>query len=448
MLEGFVPFPEEFVRKYRQKGLWVDRTIGEELDGAVATHSDRVALACGGERITFRELGEKATRLALHFIDLGLKPQDRIILQLPNEPEFAYCFYAAVKIGLIPIMSLPAHREAEISFFAQFTHARAHTTPALYKGFSHQAMSRNVRKKAPDMALQFVSGAPVEEGFISLAELLDDKIEERISPESLKEYRPDPLEPALFQLSGGTTGVPKIIPRTHNDYSLNFKAMARICGLTEASVTGIAIPVNHNFALACPGLLRHSLRRGQGRPHPQHQNGSGFGGDPGGEDHHHADPARPPHSVDGVSRPSRLRPLVPPIRDSRWRKAQCRSGEEDYAGPRIQVFKIWVWRKEWVLEPYRGSGRDASQLAGGSPVDEDEVRVVDKSERDVPYGEPGELLVRGPITIRGYYNSPEYNKKAFTEDGFYRTGDVVRMYKGRYLSVEGRIKDDRRVRRR
>jgi non-ribosomal peptide synthetase component E (peptide arylation enzyme) len=78
---------------------------------------------------------------------------------------------------------------------------------------------------------------------------------------------------------------------------------------------------------------------------------------------------------------------------------------------------------------------------GAPMVDDDEVRVVDENDRDVPYGEPGELLVRGPYTIRGYYNSPEYNKKAFTPDGFYRTGDVVRMYKGRYLTVEGRIKD-------
>jgi 2,3-dihydroxybenzoate-AMP ligase len=78
----------------------------------------------------------------------------------------------------------------------------------------------------------------------------------------------------------------------------------------------------------------------------------------------------------------------------------------------------------------------------GAPMfEDDEVRVVDENDRDVPYGEAGELLVRGPTTLRGYYNSPEYNKKAFTSDGFYRTGDVVRMYRGRYLSVEGRIKD-------
>jgi 2,3-dihydroxybenzoate-AMP ligase len=89
-----------------------------------------------------------------------------------------------------------------------------------------------------------------------------------------------------------------------------------------------------------------------------------------------------------------------------------------------------------------GDSEDILLNSQGAPMfDEDEVRVVDENEKEVPYGESGELLVRGPITIRGYYNSPEYNRKAFTADGFYRTGDVVRMYKGRYLSVEGRIKD-------
>jgi 2,3-dihydroxybenzoate-AMP ligase len=72
---------------------------------------------------------------------------------------------------------------------------------------------------------------------------------------------------------------------------------------------------------------------------------------------------------------------------------------------------------------------------------DDELRVVDEGDHEVPPGETGALLVRGPTTIRGYYHAPEYNKKAFTEDGFYRTDDIVRLYRGRYVSVEGRIKD-------
>ena len=90
-----------------------------------------------------------------------------------------------------------------------------------------------------------------------------------------------------------------------------------------------------------------------------------------------------------------------------------------------------------------GDSEDLLLNTQGAPLfDDDEIRIVDENDKEVPFGERGELLVRGPTTIRGYYKAPEYNKKAFTADGFYRTGDVVRLYnKDRYISVEGRIKD-------
>ncbi len=442
MLEGFVPYPEEFVKRYREKGYWVDKTIGEELDEAVVKYADRIALAWEGQHVTYRELGERATRLALHFVDRGLKTYDRLIFQLPNELEFAYCFYAAMKIGAIPIMSLPAHRDAEITFFAQFTKARAHFMPARFKDVSHQAMSREVRGKAPDMTLQFVSGGPVENGFISIAALLDDRIEERVSTDTLKKYRPDPLEPGLFQLSGGTTGVPKIIPRTHNDYSLNFKAVARLCGVNTDCVLGIAIPVNHNFALSCPGLL---------------------GGLASGAKVVLISSPRNETVFEAIQKERVTLMPTPPALLIRWMEDPTR-GKYDLSSlqwvigggarlnPEVAKRITPVLGCKYFQNLGMGEGMgfwtrmdDPEELllnTQGAPLfEDDDIRVVDENERDVPAGERGELLVRGPITIRGYYNSPEYNKKAFTADGFYRTGDVVRIYKGRYISVEGRIKD-------
>jgi len=442
MLEGFVPYPDAFVRRYREKGLWVDKTIGEELDGAVIRYGDKIALACEGRYVTYRELGERATRLALHFIDKGLRTYDRVILQLPNELEFAYCFYAAVKIGAIPIMALPAHRNAEITFFAQFTAARAHVMPAQYKDYSHQALSREVRKKAPEMTLQFVSGEPVEDSFISISALLEDRIEERMPASLLADYRPDPLQPGLFQLSGGTTGVPKIIPRTHNDYSLNFRAIGDICAVTEESVVGIAIPGGHNFALACPGLLGGLCRGAKVVliPTPKTET-----------------------VLDAIQKEKITLMPTPPALLIRWMEfpqlpdydlsslryviaggARLNAEVAKKIGPVLgcEYFQNLGMGEGMGFWSRIGDGQDILLNTQGAPMfDDDEVRVVDENEKDVPYGEPGELLVRGPLTIRGYYNSPEYNKKAFTADGFYRTGDVVKMYRGRYLSVEGRIKD-------
>ena len=442
MLEGFVPFPEIFVKKYKARGYWIDKTLGEEFDEFVNKYSDRVALAFKGEYVSYREMAEKVNRLSLHFIDLGLRPYDRIILQLPNEPEFVYCYFAAVKIGVIPILALPAHRDAEISFFAQFTQARAHVIPSRFRDFSHQAMSREIRKKIPTLELTFVSGEEVENDFISMTTLLRHRIDERISVESLKRYRPDPMEPAVFQLSGGTTGVPKIIPRTHNDYSLNCKRVAEITKVREKSVMGIAIPINHNFALSCPGLMGTLYEGGKVVLIPSTKTETVF---------------------ESIQREKITIMPTPPALLIRWMEAPDLSKYDLSSlevvlagGARLNAEAAKKIKSTLGCDYHQNLGMAEGMLfwterddpedlllnTQGAPMfEEDEIRVVDEEDKEVPYGELGELLVRGPTTIRGYYHSPEYNKKAFTEDGFYRTGDVVRMVRGRYLAVEGRIKD-------
>jgi 2,3-dihydroxybenzoate-AMP ligase len=442
MLEGFVQYPQSFVKKYKEKGYWIDKTLGEEFDEFVNRHSHRVALACMGSYVSYTQMAEKVNRLSLHFIDLGLRPYDRIILQLPNEPEFVYCYFAAVKIGVIPILALPAHRDAEISFFAQFTQARAHVIPSRFRDFSHQAMSREIRKKAPTLEFTFVSGEEVDDDFVSMTTLFNDRIEERISVESLKKYRPDPMEPAVFQLSGGTTGVPKIIPRTHNDYSLNCKRVAEITKVSEESVMGIAIPINHNFALSCPGLMGTLYKGGKVVLIPSTKTETVF---------------------ESIQKDKITIMPTPPALLIRWMEAPDLSKYDLSSlevvlagGARLNAEAAKKIKSTLGCDFHQNLGMAEGMLfwterddpedlllnTQGAPMfEEDEIRVVDEDDREVPYGELGELIVRGPTTIRGYYHSPEYNKKAFTEDGFYHTGDVVRMVTGRYLAVEGRIKD-------
>ncbi len=442
MLEGFVPFPEAFAKRYKERGYWVDKTIGEEFDEFVTRYADRVALVCRGEYVTYREMAEKVNRLALHFVRLGLKTYDRMILQLPNEPEFVYCYFAAVKIGVIPIMSLPAHREAEISFFAQFCKARAHVVPCRSKDFSHQDMSREVRKKAPSIEFTLVSGDDVDPDFISLTSLLGDPIEERVAGGSLKEYRPDPMEPAVFQLSGGTTGVPKIIPRTHNDYSVNFKRAAEILEVTKDSVMGIAIPVNHNFALACPGLCGTLYNGGRVVLIPSPRNETVF--EAVQKEKITIMPTPPALLIRWMEAPELPRYDISSLNAvlAGGAKLNSEAAKKVKAVLGCHYHQNLGMAEGMLFWTRRDDPEDLLLHTQGAPMfDDDEVRVVDENDKDVPYGETGELLVRGPNTIRGYYNAPEYNKRAFTEEGFYRTGDVVRMYKGRYLSVEGRIKD-------
>jgi 2,3-dihydroxybenzoate-AMP ligase len=250
------------------------------------------------------------------------------------------------------------------------------------------------------------------------------------------------MEPAVFQLSGGTTGVPKIIPRTHNDYSLNCKRAAEITRVRKDSVMGIAIPVNHNFALSSPGLMGMLYKGAKVVLIPSTKTEAVF---------------------ESIQKEKITIMPTPPALLIRWMEApelskyDLSSLEVVLAGgARLNAEAAKKIKTTLGCDYHQNLGMAEGMLfwterddpedlllnTQGAPMfEDDEIRVVDENDQEVPYGQLGELLVRGPITIRGYYHSPEFNKKAFTEDGFYRTGDVVRMVRGRYLAVEGRIKD-------
>src|SRR5437763_7903702 len=117
MLEGFVPFPPELAQQYRAKGYWEDRSMASHFDEAFRRHADRIAFVSGDERATYRQLGERVERVALHLLRLGIKPLDTVVVQLPNVPEFLYLYFALQKVGAIPLLALPPHRYHEISYF-------------------------------------------------------------------------------------------------------------------------------------------------------------------------------------------------------------------------------------------------------------------------------------------------------------------------------------------
>ena len=125
MLDGVVPFPAEFARRYREKGYWADKSLAEEFEVVFKRYADRVALIDRDKSITYSELDRLSTNLALHLLDAGFVPLDRVVVQLPNVAEFVILYFALQKIGCIPIAALVTHRFAEISQFVQLSGAKA-----------------------------------------------------------------------------------------------------------------------------------------------------------------------------------------------------------------------------------------------------------------------------------------------------------------------------------
>lgn len=248
-LEGFIPYPPEFIARYREAGYWEDRTLADFFAEVCHRFAHRIALVAGDERITYGELDARAARLALHLLNLGLRPGDRFVLQLPNVPEFVYFYLALQKAGIMPVMALPPHRYTEISHFVKLSEAVGYALPERLGTFEFAAMAERIRSENAHLRWVFVLGDAIFPGSIAIRDLL--QTESGLPQERLAHIEIDPLLPALFLLSGGTTGVPKLIPRTHNDYIYNSKAAAAINDIHPDDALLLVLPMAHNFPLAC-----------------------------------------------------------------------------------------------------------------------------------------------------------------------------------------------------
>jgi 2,3-dihydroxybenzoate---[aryl-carrier protein] ligase len=440
VLHGVVPFPPEFARRYREKGYWRDLSLAEEFAPVFERHADRIAVVDREARITYAEVDRVSDRLALNLLDAGLAPLDRVVVQLPNVAEFIFLYFALQKIGCIPIAALATHRFLEVSQFAKLSAAAACVTPDRYGDFDFTDMVSRVRSEAPSVKLGIVLGeAPA--GFLSLADLISREPKRR--PGELRALRIDPTDPAIFQLSGGTTGVPKLIPRTHNDYAYNSRLAAQVCAVTGDSVLLLALPIAHNLPLACPGLQGYLLNGGKvvlsASTKPE-------------------DLFRliERHRVTHLKVvPALLIRLINDPAIGRYDLSSLRVVQS--GGQRMQP-EVRIRTKQLIpsVTVQENFGMSEGMLffvrlddpeevrmeTCGRPLSpDDEVRLVDDEGREVALGEVGELSCRGPYTLRGYYGVPEYNARQFTPEGFYRSGDLMRLHPSGNYVVEGRKKD-------
>jgi 2,3-dihydroxybenzoate-AMP ligase len=251
MLAGVVPFPPEFAKKYRDKGYWRDKPLRDEYAEVFARFADRVALIDGDTVLTYRDLDRLSTNLALNLLDIGVRPLDRVVPQLPNVKEFPILYLALQKIGAIPIAALITHRYAEISQFVALSGATTCVVPDAARGFDFAGMVERIKGESPALKHVIVLGdAPP--GTHALTDLIERPAKRTVS--ELAHINIDPMDPAVFQLSGGTTGIPKLIPRTHNDYAYNSRAAGAVTEIEQDSCLLLVLPMAHNLPLACPGL--------------------------------------------------------------------------------------------------------------------------------------------------------------------------------------------------
>jgi 2,3-dihydroxybenzoate-AMP ligase len=440
MLDGVVKFPPEYAKRYRARGYWLDKSLATEFAAVFTRFAERVALIDGERRFTYADVDLQSDNLALNLIALGFKPLDRVVLQLPNVAEFVVLYFALQKIGAIPIAALATHRYNEVSQFVDIAQAVACVYPERQSDFAFGPMIARVAEASPCLKFRIVLG-PAGPGELSLSELIDRPA--TLPKSALSGFAADPEDPCIFQLSGGTTGVPKLIPRTHNDYAYNSKTAAQVCGVTGDSVLLLILPIAHNLPLACPGVQGFYFNGGavvlsqSTRPEEVFR-------------------LVERHGVTHIKVvPALLIRLINSEAVTQFDTSSIRYIQS--GGQRLQpevrirtkelIPSVFVQENfgmsEGLLMFVRPEDPEDERLETvGSPIcPDDEVRLIDDDGNDVPFGEVGEMCARGPYTLRGYYGAPEHNAKVFTSDGFYCSGDLMRQNKAGNYMVEGRKKD-------
>ncbi|WP_249044698.1 (2,3-dihydroxybenzoyl)adenylate synthase, partial [Crossiella equi] len=427
-----MPFPAEYAARYREAGYWRGVPFGELLRTWAREYGERTALVDGDRRLTYTELDTAADRMAAGLLVLGIRQGDRVVVQLPNVAEFVVLLFALLRVGAVPALTLPAHRSHEIGHLAELSGAVAYVIPDIFGGFDYRGLAAEVVARVPSVEHVLVLGDPGGIG-TSLSTVDAD-------PVPLPEV--DASDVALLLVSGGTTGLPKLIPRTHDDYAYNARASAEVCELTAEDVYLVALPVAHNFPLACPGVL-------------------GVLG-VGGTAVFLSDPS-PDNAFPLIERSrATVTALVPPLamlwgQATEWEDGDLSSlrllqvgGAKLAPEPAKELPGQLSCRLQQVFGMAEGllnytradDPDDLVEISQGRPLSAaDELRIVDGQGADVPEGETGELLVRGPYTIRGYYRAAKHNETAITPDGYYRSGDLVRRLPTGHLVVTGRVKE-------
>lgn len=441
-LDGFTPYKKKDAETYTKFRWWAGLTFGDVLDRAADIHPDKEAFVDGRTRLTYGRAREKANRLAVSLMDLGIEPLDRVLVQLPNWNEFVFAYFALQKIGAVTVLLIDRYREFEINRLIDLTGATSWIVPSKYRKTDYSPIIQNVLKEHPEMKhVITVRGEGAHEPFHRLEALVETAALTDENLARLAARRPDPMQVAHMGPTGGTTGAPKIVPRTHNSLINGTEYCSKSWEQSIEDINLLAGPIGHDLTFT-KGFIGSVITQGKvvlldstdnqdicetierekvtsiiwvptlAQRMLQYEDLAKYD----------LRSLRKMHSAGGASHPGLVKEVTEKL------KMKFYNG---YGGTEGMTT---ITRTTDDLEVI-------CSTVGRPTCPYDTYKVIDKDGRALPPGEQGELVLKGPGVFTGYYNNPEENKAVFTRDGFFRTGDVARIDEKGYITLTGRIKE-------
>lgn len=439
-----VEFPrhrEAEAEKYTKYRWWLGMTLGDVLNKTADVFPEKEAVVDDRGRLTYEELRERVDRFAAGLVKLGIERGDAVLLQLPNWSEFVCSYFALQRIGSIPVLLISGYKQLEVSHLADLTEAKAWIVPEVYRKVDYRSFIGEVRKKNP--GLKHVISVRGEGNAGVFTATLEDLIGEEftiLDQDRLSNRRPEPTDIAHIIPSGGTTGLPKGIPRTHNDYLCNVEYLHKAGEMNTKDVCLLIVPIGHNLALLnVVGAIFWGYKLVL------------------------LDSTRPEDICSMIqSEKVTYMPTVPSLVKRMIEIEQL--GNYDLTSLKKISAGGEPSPPDLIREVYRKLGCTYINEFGmsegllcrtkltdnvericntvGKPCcPYEEAKILDEGNRELPPNLDGELVTKGPGIFAGYLKNPEENRKSFTKDGFFRTGDQARIDHSGYLKITGRIKD-------
>ncbi len=408
--------------QYLQRGLWTNETFFQVLERQAAAFPEREAFCDARGRITYRALKERIERCAEFLRRSGIGRGDVVTVQLPNRIDFPVVFFALELIGAVANKVNPDFRLRELEYILNFSGSRAYVFPTEFRGFDYEDMARTLKGKCK-----------------GVTHLLSDRELQADSPPIAAKHRVHMDPDAIFRMAftSGTTGDPKCVLHSFNTTLYASRLVNADMRVTEKDVLLIYLPMGLNWGYLT--LLQTVLAGARAVLLERFSAATALELI---EKERVSYIATAPASIvamlnDASLKTRDLSSLRVVITGGASAAVETiRSYQASVHGHLIELYGML----ETGFHTYTRFEDDPEAVNGtiGRVAGEMELRLIDERGADVPQGEIGEIAARGPTVHLGYHDNPEANAQAFTEDGWFRTGDL-----GRYVDRKGNVQDHR-----